>query len=70
MNFTRRELLALSALSLTAAPPKRKFVVSIDREQFKINGRLTYKGRSFQGKKIEGLFTSRVVQGILQAVTR
>jgi len=64
MNFTRRELLALSALSLTAAPPKRKTVVSIDREQFKINGKLTYKGRSFKGKKIEGLlFNSRVVQG-------
>ena len=64
MKLTRRELLALSALSLTAAPPKRKTLVSIDREQFKINGKLTYKGRSFQGKKIEGLlFNSRVVQG-------
>jgi hypothetical protein len=64
MNFTRRELLALSALALNAAPSKRRTLVSIDREQFKINGKLTYKGRTFQGRKIEGLlFNSRVVQG-------
>ena len=39
--------------------------VSIIGEQFYINGELTYKGRNWQGNKIEGLlFNSRMVQGI------
>jgi len=37
--------------------------IQIDGEQFLINGELTYKGRSHQGRKIEGLlFNSRMVQ--------
>ena len=64
MKLNRRQLIALTAASLAAAPAKRKTIVSIDKDQFKINGKLTYKGRSFNGRKIEGLlFNSRVVQG-------
>lgn len=39
--------------------------VSIEGDGFFLNGRPTYAGRSFQGKKIEGLLlNSRMVQGI------
>ncbi len=39
--------------------------IQIDGEQFLINGELTYKGRSHQGRRIEGLlFNSRMVQAI------
>lgn len=42
-----------------------KTTVSIIGEQFYINGELTYKGRYWEGNKIEGLlFNSRMVQGI------
>ena len=44
---------------------KKKTVVSIMDNKFYINGELTYKGRYWQGNKIEGLlFNSRMVQGI------
>lgn len=37
--------------------------LAIDGEDFRINGRLTYDGRSWQGDRIEGLlFNSRMVQ--------
>ena len=40
-------------------------VVSIHKDQFYINGQLTYKNRNWEGNKIEGLlFNSRMVQGI------
>ncbi len=43
----------------------RRTVVSIEGDQFLINGELTYKGRYWEGNKIEGLlFNSRMVQGI------
>lgn len=39
--------------------------ISIDGEQFLINGRPTYEDRSFEGKKVEGLlFNSRMVQAV------
>ena len=39
--------------------------VSIVKDQFYINGKLTYQGRFWKGHKIEGLlFNSRMVQGI------
>src|SRR4051794_23807702 len=48
-----------------AQPAGRKTVVSIDGNAFRINGELTYKGRSFAGKRVEGLLlNSRMVQGI------
>ena len=49
-----------------AAPAAaRKAAVSIDGQAFRINGRPTYEGRSWNGMKIEGLLmNSRMVQGI------
>ncbi len=39
--------------------------VSIEGERFLINGRPTYEGRTWQGKRVEGLLmNSRMVQGI------
>jgi hypothetical protein len=49
-------------LSVLAAP---RTVVTIQGDQFVINGQPTYKGRTWQGHKIEGLLmNSRMVQGI------
>ena len=49
-------------VSLIAAP---RTVVSIQGDAFYINGQPTYKGRTWQGHKIEGLLlNSRMVQGI------
>jgi alpha-L-rhamnosidase len=43
----------------------QKTLVEIKGNQFYINGKPTYKGRSWQGNKIEGLLVnSRMVQGI------
>ena len=56
---------ALALPSFASAAPKRRTAVSIRGEQFFINGRPTYAGRSFNGLKIEGLLmNSRMVQGI------
>ena len=53
-------LLLLVTASLSGAS---RTEVSIRGEQFYINGKLTYNGRSWNGHKIEGLlFNSRVVQ--------
>jgi len=47
------------------APAARKTAVSIQGDAFLINGKPTYAGRTWQGKKIEGLLlNSRMVQGI------
>jgi hypothetical protein len=57
-----------------AADKPRTTEVSIRGDGFAINGRPTYAGRTWQGKKVEGLlFNSRMVQGIfddLNAETR
>ncbi len=43
----------------------RKTVVGIEGQAFRINGRPTYEGRTWNGMKIEGLLmNSRMVQGI------
>ena len=56
------------------AAAERKTTVSIQGDQFWINGKPTYAGRTWQGHRIEGLlFNSRMVQGIfddLNAETR
>jgi hypothetical protein len=60
-----RWLLALLLLVPAAvhAQPARKTNVSIVNDAFHINGRPTYEGRTWKGKKIEGLLlNSRVVQ--------
>ncbi len=55
-------LLLLLAHPVLAAPPG-KTEVSIVDEDFHINGRPTYAGRSWQGHRVEGLLlNSRVVQ--------
>lgn len=49
--------------SLAFAQPPRKTEVSIVKDAFYINGKLTYEGRTWQGYKIEGLLlNSRMVQ--------
>ncbi|QHT69555.1 glycoside hydrolase family 5 protein [Rhodocytophaga rosea] len=48
-----------------AAGQKRKTVISIREEKFYINGKPTFKGRTWNGYTIEGLLpNSRMVQGI------
>ena len=52
-------------LSLSAAAAERKTRVTIEGNQFLINGHPTYEGRFWKGKKIQGLLlNSRMVQGI------
>jgi hypothetical protein len=47
------------------AKEKKQTIVSIKGEKFLINGKVTYKGRKWQGHSIEGLLmNSRMVQGI------
>ena len=63
--MNRRTFLSLTPAALLAAPAPRKTELTINGEQFLINGTPTYKGRSFRGMKIEGLLmNSRMVQGI------
>jgi hypothetical protein len=59
-------LLLLSTSAVAADPPPvRKTEVEIRGDQFFINGEPTYKGRTWNGQKIEGLLmNSRMVQGI------
>jgi len=61
--FLPVELLALAAPSAEPAAPARKTTVAIQGDAFLINGEPTYKGRTWRGKKIEGLLlNSRMVQ--------
>lgn len=53
------------SLPTLAATPTRKTAVSIRGEMFYINNRPTYAGRTWQGKRIEGLLlNARLVQAI------
>jgi hypothetical protein len=46
-------------------PARRRTTVTIVGQEFHLNGQPTYKGRTWNGHKIEGLlFNSRMVQGI------
>ena len=65
--------LALGGVSALGCAPEAMFFkgppqrtnVSIKGDMFYINGKPTYRGRRFQGKKIEGLlFNARLIQGI------
>ncbi len=63
--FTRRSLLSLAAAPALLPAAASKTKVEIRANQFFINGRPTYKGRTYKGHKIEGLLmNSRMVQGI------
>ncbi len=56
-------LCALGSHTVTAAAPVGKTQVSIVGEDFHLNGRTTYAGRSWNGHRIEGLLlNSRMVQ--------
>jgi hypothetical protein len=62
--YTCVHRLANQASSDTIAKPRRT-VVSIDGDKFRMNGELTYRGRSWRGYPIEGLLlNSRMVQAI------
>lgn len=55
----------LCAFGPAYAEPPRQTVVAIRGEQFFINGKPTYEGRTWNGRKVEGLlFNSRMVQAI------
>ena len=57
---------AVADIRTAAAAPAHKTSVSIQGNAFFINGRPTYPGRSYNGKKIEGLlFTSRMANAII-----
>ena len=46
-------------------PSASRTVVAIDGERFRINGALTYPGRTYRGHRVEGLLmNSRMVQGV------
>ena len=65
----RRSFLAIAALPalypLQSHAQARKTDVTIRGDAFYINGRPTYAGRMFDGKRVEGLLMNiRVVQGI------
>ena len=56
-------LLAFAAAAYSQEPSPRKTAVAIRGEAFTISGEPTYKGRTWNGKKIEGLLlNSRMVQ--------
>src|SRR5687768_14263179 len=62
-------ILLLSALlaipPIASAQPAPRTTISIVGEDFQINGRPTYEGRTWRGHRIEGLLmNSRMVQGI------
>ena len=54
-----------SALTPFPFPTNRKTTISISGEKFLINGKPTFKGKTWKGYKLEGLLpNSRMVQGI------
>jgi hypothetical protein len=66
ITFNGNQLVALPPMTLTeSGQAKHRTDVTIRGDAFWINGRPTYTGRTWQGKKIEGLlFNARMVQGI------
>lgn len=63
--ITRRSILQMAAVPALLPAADRKTDVSVRGDQFLINGRPTYQGRTWKGHKIEGLLmNSRMVQGI------
>ena len=58
-------LVGQSANAAQSQTPARKTLVSIVADEFHINGKPTYAGRTWNGHKIQGLLmNSRMVQGI------
>src|SRR4051812_43782750 len=64
MKLCTAALLLLAACAAPGGPGVRLTQVSIRGDAFYINGKPTYAGRTWNGKKIEGLLlNSRMVQG-------
>ncbi|MCI0376657.1 MAG: hypothetical protein L0215_03545 [Gemmataceae bacterium] len=62
-------LVAFCLVTVEANAQQRKTDVAIQGDMFLINGKPTYAGRTWNGKKIEGLlFNSRMVQGIFDDI--
>ena len=69
-SVDRRTFLTLAAAAPALAAPRRT-TVTIRGEQFLLNGKPTYAGRSYRGMKIEGLLMNvRAVQGIFDTSLR
>jgi hypothetical protein len=65
MNMKKRVLCLIGAFTIMYSISPAQTIVSIKGDQFLINNKLTYTGRSWKGNKIEGLLlNSRMVQGI------
>lgn len=65
INEPANDSTATEDLAEVTEPKYPMTEVSINNDQFEINGSLTYEGRFWEGNKIEGLlFNSRMVQGI------
>lgn len=63
--MNRRQFLSATAALPLAAAPASRTIVEIKGDHFYLNGEPTYKGRVWNGHKIEGLLlNSRMVQGI------
>lgn len=63
--MNRRSFLGLAVAPLARTAAARRTEISIDGEQFLINGKPTYAGRYYRGMKIQGLLmNARLVQGI------
>lgn len=63
--LSRRQWLGGAVLPLMAAGSRGRTEVSIRGDQFFLNGQPTYKGRTFEGQRIEGLLmNSRMIQGV------
>jgi hypothetical protein len=63
----RRQFLTLAAATAARMPAAKRSrtTISIRGDMFLINGRPTYRGRTWKGMKIEGLLlNSRMVQGV------
>jgi hypothetical protein len=64
-GFLARVGAAVGAAPARAPGRSRRTEVDIGGQEFRINGRPTYAGRTWQGQRIEGLlFNARLVQGI------
>lgn len=63
--FTMLATFAQAQKRINLKPKKRKTSVSIVGQEFYINGKPTYKGRQWEGYKIQGLLlNSRMIQGL------
>jgi hypothetical protein len=62
-GFALLLVLLAADLGVTAQSPRHRTTVAIAGDAFHINGKPTYRGRTWKGQKIEGLlFNSRMVQ--------